>query len=563
MPNTQVQLPLEILQQVLHHVPSNDLLACLYVSHAWFIYAKRLFYRQIQFFRFSSIARFIKCMQFSPDHPNLLVQKIIFSFFVLRDRADVSIFEQQFRQLVALCPQVETLTSTQQLEDLVLKALYNLPTPLQKLSAFPYSFEIEYNACALLYSRTLTEYIMHNTGDKLPKVGFKELRNFTNLRKLSLLKAPLRTIQDVECVLNMCPLLQVLWVELRDDADEEHAIPQLPPLQQYPEIKSLYIHCPLQNIDCKLLYPFLHKCTNLERFKLVAINIEMATFKELEIFFNLIHSLPSVTLLFEGDDSNRTSEVALEYLQLIFHSRSKYAVTYIGIESDRYTHRSSDCYLHYIAKRSKRRELDIILPEFEANDPALHLAYVKTFAPYVNRLEINYELTDVLFNAGESFLHTVLSQCTALDSLTILHGTFLQALSPTINTSLHKLFLASCRVTSTFAESVSTACVDLRQLTLRNIEYSVMDPIIMPQTELQLLELNMSQFIESTQVLIRIRDSKWEWFFYTDFEKKLYMVPGKRQIPEGCQLVLLEFKSIQQLRVYNLDGYKDMTLKLN
>lgn len=566
MPNCQAQLPLEILGQVFHLIPHNDLLACLYVCHAWFVSAKPVFYKELQFSQFSSINRFITCMQFSPDHCNLLVQRITFTFY-LRGYGYLPTFRNHFRHLAVLCPYVETLASTRQLEDLVVKALYSLPSPLKKLSAFPYSAEVEYNDCALLYSHALKEYIMDNVGNSSSRIGFERLSSFPNLRKLSLMETPLRTLRDVEFILSMCPTLEVLSVELHyhaDDEDYEDLVPQLPLQLQYPKVKSLAIHCPQKDIDTKVYYPFLHKCNNLERLKLVAINVEISENPpyELETFFDLLHALTHVTLMFKGDYSNRTRDSALDYLRFLLHPQSIYVSTFLSIESNGYTYGRGDHYLHYTTNLNKRRELDIALPDFETNDTNLHSAYVKAFAPYVNKLELDYEITNVYTNAGESFLYAVLSQCTALNSLTVLHGTFSQALPSTINTTLRSLFLASCHITSTFIESVSLTCANLRQLTLRNIAYSDTNPIIMSQTELRLLELNLGQFIAPTPVLIIIRDCKWEWLFYTNFEKKLYMVSGERETPEGCQVVLFEFKSIRQLRVYNLYGCKDMTLEL-
>jgi hypothetical protein len=182
------------------------------------------------------------------------------------------IFEKQFPKLIQLCPHIEILSCAPRLADQVNKTLLRLSFPLKNLTVIPYSPEADYNACALLYRHSLTEYTIGNLESSLLTVGFDELKSFTNLKKLSLLQVPWCMFQDVEYILSMCPHVQDLSVDFCNETDDKHHVDllsKLPLQQHYPRLKSLTIQCSLVDVHLNILYPVLRKCKNLSRLKLV------------------------------------------------------------------------------------------------------------------------------------------------------------------------------------------------------------------------------------------------------------------------------------------------------
>jgi hypothetical protein len=616
---SKVQLPQEILAQVFQYVQPRDLLACLSVCHIWYVHAQHHFYKQIEFFELASIDRFIACMQSNPDHPNLLVKKITFTSDEFHKRQDLPAFKQQFKTLVSLCPHVETLATSPRLKDFVIHALYSLPTTLKNLGAFPYAPTPEYTKLSHRYNRTLKEYAMYNFDNDFVKTNFGELRNFPRLQKLYLMDAPVRNLEEVECILSMCRNLQDLSVEIcdddmeefdyddfdpfdefvgQDDDDEEdyaefvhrqiaqrlNQMEVRPPrpqslqqqqeqqMQQYPKMEKLLFRSGDVEFDLGQFIPFLHKLTNLKRLELEAVDILTAEkprqqLNHLKTMLEIIHTLSSSYFIVEGADFNKIHTVAQTYLQLFFQPHFVWLHTTLKIENATVKEFGIDDTLCYKTYPNRHRELAIVLPEFETNDPAIHAAYVKIFAPYVNEIELDYERTVTYDNACESFLYNIVSKCNVLHSLTVHSGNCSEPWSIQVtNTGLQKLVLSNCFLSSEFLESLSSTCVNLDQLTLADNRYSKTDDnkdlIAMPDTELQQLNLNLEQFKtglfgHSQQTLIKISDSQKDWYFYTDFEKKEYMVPGQRQMKQGRQVVF-KFKKIDRLKAFHIDHYNDI-----
>lgn len=613
---SKVQLPQEILAQVIQHVQSRDLLACLSVCHTWYVQAQQYFYKEIEFFQLASIDRFIDCMQLSSDQPNLLVKKITFTSNDFHNRQELPSFRQQFQKLAALCPHVEALASSPRFKDFVVYALYSLPAPLKKLSAFPYTFLPEFTLCAQRYSKTLKEYALYNSDPSYTRTNFDELKNYPRLEKLCLMDVPVRDLEEVEYILSLCRNLKDLSVETceddvdefiydeldafdefypQDDLDDEDYIepvqqdidrrlqqmdihrssPEPSPQVQYPKMKKLLFRSGDVEFNLNAFIPFLRKFTHLERLELEAVDILTAEkprsqLNDLKTLLDFIHTLPSSYFIVEGADFNKIHTVALPYLQLFFQPHYVWKNTTLRIDNATVKEFGIDDTLYYKTYANKHRELSIVLPEFETNSPAIHHSYIKAFSPYVNELEIDYDRTVMYDHACESFLYTIISECNVLRSLTVYSGNCSAPWRPAVpgftNTSLQKLLLSSCFLSSDFLESLSSTCVNLCQLTLAENKYSKSsdgnDMIYMPNTELKQLDLNLEQFKtglfgHSQQTLIKITDNRKDWYFYTDFEKGQYMVPGQRQMDQGCQVVF-HFKNIDRVRAFYLNHYEDV-----
>lgn len=95
--------------------------------------------------------------------------------------------------------------------------------------------------------------------------------------------------------------------------------------------------------------------------------------------------------------------------------------------------------------------------------------------------------------------------------------------------------------------------------------YLDMKRFAMPQTELRQLDLDLGQFItnkdkSTNQTFIKISDSKQEWYFNIDFEKKQCFVL-REKLQEGCRVVF-HFKMIERLRIFYGNDY-DHILQLS
>jgi hypothetical protein len=584
MSNHQVKLPQEILKKVFSYLQRDDLFACLLVCNKWYVLAKRYFYTEIKFARFSSIDPFIATVQSDSNQLNLLVKKITFSSEEYHNYDVYMAFKERFPQLIVLCPHIEKIACSDRLKNYVVEYLHRLPVPLKYLSAFPYCDIPEYTDCTRLYSHNLKEYVMENFEARLRNTGvhFEELVNFPRLQTLLLLDTPACTLKEVEYILNVCQDLNELTVALYDKVlvddfdgveDANNAFRPTgqvthPPLQinskvqmqRYSKMKRLAFQSSEDTFDLELFNSFLSKFNRLERFELKVIDILTAErpsqqLDELVFFLiKIIHSIPSVSFTVKGAEVNKIYPVALHYLQTFFVPHIDWKHTSLKIYTTQAFYDKES--VHYATSRTKKhRTLAIILPEFESNNLGLHEAYVETFAPYTNSLEINFEYTRSDFNPCDSFVYNVFSQCTVLHSLAVFYGSCLKPLPPTSNTTLHTMDLRRCLTSPKFLKSLSFTCVNLRQLTLSaSISHQgIIDHIVMPKTELEQLSVDLEQLRPRLQaVVLKITTSKIEKLFHIDFKKRWCLTLKKAELGRHHGIVKLKFKRVKRLKILRL-----------
>jgi hypothetical protein len=568
MSRHQGQLPREVCGRVFRHLETNDLLTCLSVCKAWHIAAKPYFYKEIEFKRIDSIDGFIAHMQMATGHPNLLVRKVTFTCYDFEGKSPLEYhtFQQKFHHLAALCPHIETLISSPKLTDSVVEALCCVNTPFKNLAVFPYSKHYRYKGCAHYYRRTLKEYTL-STEEHYYMVKNFGLRKFPHLQKLFMMCKPVKTLRDVECILRICQKLEHLSVKVfnGDDVvtieDEQMNDPCVKDTHAYPVMKHLSCQIDSQEFDFEQFMLFLRKLNCLERLDLETFDILTAErpshqLKELIRFLDYIHVLPSVYLMVKSVNISDFSAAALQYLQLFF--RPVYPGKPIALKLQHAASKGFDQLneLHYTNDIANGCALAM---KFPLANYETHLdAYVETFAPYVETLEIDYNLQPC-----DSFLDTVLTRCTMLHSLTLIQSNCCNPLpvfamddnspSATVNTSLHTLVLSSCPVTPEFLSSLSYACSNLCRLIIDDTRWTAMSHISMPNTELQQLDLDLGFLAHQgyeTTALITVVESNRTRYFYTDFAKKQYMIPhDMSMLYKGYELVLT-FKKIEQLRVY-------------
>jgi Tol biopolymer transport system component len=81
----------------------------------------------------------------------------------------------------------------------------------------------------------------------------------------------------------------------------------------------------------------------------------------------------------------------------------------------------------------------------------------------------------------------------------------------------------------------------------------------MSQTSLQVLDIDLKQFfvVENSQkeVLTKINDNSRSWLFYTNIEKKQYILPREKRVSK-CFISTLKFRNIVQLKASYLIQYK-------
>jgi hypothetical protein len=568
----QAHLPQEILILIFSYLQLNDLLACLLVCYQWQVPAKHVFYTEIDFHRFSSISSFIAIVQSDPDHPNLLVKKITFSTEEYLEYATFEAFQVQFGQLMELCPYVETIACADRHKKYIVEALHKLQVPLRNLTAFPYTNIYQYFTCTRLYSHNLKEYVLKNFEARLKaaaRTGLTELVNFPRLQKLTYMDEPVCTLQEIEHILNTCPDLKDLSVMLYDNPFEE----EFDDLQQdvfllyshptqlqtstqthYPKLKQLLFRSSENILDLEPFNRFLRKFNRLKQFDFEVIDL-LTTERpgqqlEAVIFFlDIIHTIPSVSFTVKGTELSQVYPVVFDYLQLFFQPDVVWKHTSLKIYTTKgFYFRDT---LHYFtSKVDEHRKLAIVLPEFDTCNPSIHNAYVRTFAPYINTLEVNYEYSRTGFNPCESFVYTVLSRCIALNSLTIYYGSCLKPLPPTTNATLRSLDIRHCATSPVFLKWLSVTCVNLRYLTVSpNIHRKGISCIMMKHTALEQLDLNLKQLkAKLPVVIIKITTSEIEKAFHVDFKKGWCIALRKDQL-EMYQAVELKFKRVRRLKV--------------
>jgi hypothetical protein len=551
MPSHPGQLPQELLPRVFEDVQLIDLSTCLFVCRAWHIPAKQYLYKHVEFKRFPSIHRFNSCMQSVHDHPGLFVRKITFAF---SQDQDLLTFKQEFERLVAFIPLVETLTCSEELESFIILALHGLSTPLNCLSKFPYSTVPEYNDCAELYKRSLKQHRIDYSGD----TDFGKWRNFPRLQSLILNDAPVRTIQDLEYVCRICRNLKVLYAKLLYmdvdhgfDNDQEQT-------QVYPRMEHLQITSDHRILDLKLLIPFLRKFNHLKRLE-ISSQTPLRQLVEIESLFGIVDALPSVSFLIKRNDFEFA--IDLPFLRLIFQRRVVWKHTSLIINASDGHVRRGQTMMHYSTTDDKSRELVIFLPEMATNNPSVHDAYTKTFAPYVNTLQIG----SVICSSSNPFLHAVLTHCTALSSLILYSGRYVEILPQITNTTLHELTLYCCIATPDFLKSVSTTCIKLRNLTLctrLGINHG-MNRILMPQTELHQLDLDLGHFKSLQEVVIlTVMTDKIQISFRLDYKNNQCTAQKQRRMSVLDNVFLLDFKKLKRLRILGLNINEDIIQNL-
>jgi hypothetical protein len=576
MSNHQGQLPREILQKVFRYLRQPDLFTCLFVCHTWHVPAKRCLYKNIEFSQFSSIDRFITCMQLTLAKPNLLVQSILF-LGENADRRDFVSFKQQFQQVMELCPNVQMLNSSHKLKGFVVEALYRLATPLNRLSSFPYTRLPEYSACVNRYSHTLKECAMYHYWDHgFMRSHFDVLRNLTCLKKLNLIDAPVSTLQQIEGILSVCKHLEDLsikWSEY-DFGHKENATGDVTPMPQYPNVKRLLFRSGGEPAKLELLNIFLRKLNNLQQLELeitiMLINERRQHHRHqlegLAKVIDYVHTLPSASFIIKTTSFKQIYNYALPCLQQFFQPRFLRNTSLTINNNNRELSRIENNLFYTITSNTTHRELIIVLPDLGTVNSDVYTEYVDAFAPYVNSLTIDYKSILTIPNACENLLSTTLAQCTALHSLTLRSGSYYQACRPfDSNTTLRTLILSGCRLSVEFLKSLSGITrSSLRQLTLSDFQFTTNECIDMPQTELQQLNLDLDQFDKDAlnQASIKIVDDKHQWIFYTDFKKKKYMIPVKMPLSEGW-FIELRFKKIEKLRILHLYQHQDITLELS
>jgi hypothetical protein len=493
-----------------------------------------------------------------PDQANLFVRK--FSFKIDDDQCNVSFdaFFEQFFRLTALCPNIETLDCSWPLQKYVVVALHRLRTPLKNLSVFPYSEIPEYRICTRRYNQTLKECTSLS--------NFKELKLFPRLQKA--INLPLKSIQDVECVLSMCPNLKNLSVMLnslegKNVGDEKYT----GQMQEYPKMKRLRLVSKYDIFLLKIFIPLLRKFTRLERLELQAFRV-LETQRpnhqlgELKALFDFMRVLPFASFNIVGSCFD-----SLLYLKLFFGPDYLWKPT--NILRMLCTQPPDHGTLFYKTTNNNNCILSIVLPDSVFYVRNVHDSYIETFAPYVKMLELDY--ADIFDNNKpcESFLDTVFKQCNVLHKLTIYNGFFalslpsiiisedalVNSIHSAIITTLHAIVFEDCLFEEPdFLTSISYACPNLRQLTLSGGHFNDLDCIMMPETELEHLDLDLSRFTmgnqEREELFLKIIDSKRTWHFYTNFKKKQFMMPLEwPAIYIENQGVVLKFKKIERLKV--------------
>jgi hypothetical protein len=494
-------------------------------------------------------------MRLSPDQPSLLVQKIAFIF---QDRTISNYcFQQKFVPLMELCPHVQSLTSSEQLKRFVISAVSNLHTPLSNLTAFPGPngcdiSKHEYDRCVYRYSHTLKECTITYTvnGSYADK-----LRLFPRLQKLLITK-PMKTFQDIQGVLSACPSLEDLSLSfkrryLQDRNDKDFGRQS----QLYPKMKRLKFSSNYRFDLCQLIH-LLRRLNRLERLELETVNIPSVQDlqqREFETFLDLFHKLPSAFCHIKGIQL-KTPKNAVRFLRFFFQPQVLWKHTILKIASGHVksfigrTNVAPD--LYYTIIKAEQRKLVITLPVLRKNHSSIFTAYAEIFAPYVNTLKVNHRETMLEGQVSVSYLNIIFTHCHVLKELHISFGIYLDHLPTTTCNTLHLLTISNCSLTPCFLESISATCVNLRQLDIsHNAWRNVNGTVSMPQTELQLLVMDIDQFYRISHLgqqekLLKIND----WYFFTYSEKIWHLVPEEIQVPEGCRLELM-FKKVERLRV--------------
>jgi hypothetical protein len=508
-------------------------------------------------------------MQLSPDQPSLLVQKIAFLYQHL-DNNDWHL-QQKFSQLMNICPHVQTLASSEQLKPSVVTALYHLSTQLSNLSAFPvpegnYRSKYKYTKCVHRYRGTIKDCtISYSVNGSYAG----RLRLFPRLQKL-LINKPMKTFQDIQGVLSACPSLEDLSLSLTkrillDSNDDLGRQSQL-----YPKMKRLKFSSHYRFNLCQLNH-LLRRLNRLERLELEIFNIlsvQDLLQKEFEAFLDLFHKLPYATCDMKGIRLKNPTN-AVRFLQFFFQPQVLWKDTILKIASGPASSTIPRSTIHrrtiprstipkstiptdlcYTTIKAKQRELTITFPALEENDSSIHTAYAEIFAPYVNTLKVTHGETSRKGQPSASFLNIIFTHYHVLKALYLSSGIYLDHLSTTTCNTLHLLTISNCFLTPSFLESISATCVNLRQLDIsHNFWRNVNGTVSMPQTELQLLVMDIDQFheifhLDQQKILLKIND----WYFFTYSEKRWHLVPEEIQVPEGCRLELM-FKKIERLRV--------------
>jgi hypothetical protein len=620
MSSFQCCLPREVLFRIFQYIQPIDLIECLLVCRQWYESAKYQIYYEIRFSKLSTIDRFITCMK-KYRLTDASVKKITFTgtydndtirydsdeesgngreygdfgtdmlprnwltmtllSFTSFDGDEVEYddccghLQSRIKCLLELCPHVKTLNASDRTtKQSIVNALLCLDEPLSNLTSFPYIFSRAYNKCALLYKDRLKEFGMClSKGMKLNDIDLCEVKNYSCLQKLDLTNVPLYSIQEVEIVLSMCPLLENMSVKLyatnKNDSDllQRQITERLENLQahsqlqqRYPKMKQFMLQSHSQE-SIKSFNPFLHKLNSLKRLELDANDILMVSaphdqFEELKTFFNYIRTIPSITLTIQSEKVNRTKAVALHYLQAIFQPGYKYTSTTLNI-----TWQESfidDKALRYSTTHDGHLKLKLIHPALETNIPIGHIEYVATFAPYVNLLKIcNRHILRHDNRMLQPLLYEVFAQCTELQSLTISCGaTLSRALPSTIHTALHTLVLDQCEVTSKFLKSLSTTRTNLRRLTLSPPDGIFgLDHIHMEQTELEQLDIDLVAIYGCSYGYVKIVTNEVKLLALVDYQKE--QVTKVENIKKGMIAAgVLRFKKLDRLKFFHSTAYK-------
>lgn len=371
--------------------------------------------------------------------------------------------------------------------------------------------------------------------------------------------------------------------EEHDISDDEHVVIAEEPDNieeepNYPKIKRLTFHSADRVLDLTPFISFISKFNHLQLLDLEAVDILTTEnpnhqYEELKILLDMIGTLPSASFAIKSANIARFRSLALQYLQLFF--RPEYSKKPNRLKFKHYTNRcysQSDALLY---TRNNIKDYSLELTFSIAYYPSAYDSYIEIFAPYVKALEINYD-----FQPCESLLDTVFAKCNALNSLTVTYSDCSRDLPSifnlddsnpwrsTINTSLHTIVLRSCIIRPKFLSSLTYACQNLLQLTIDDARNTDLDHIKMPKTELEQLDLDLDllsrkSFGRESLALITLEDNYKTMYFYTDFKKKEYMVPGEEPKQyTGCK-VILSFKKIERLRVYFMLDDFQRTMELS
>jgi hypothetical protein len=312
--------------------------------------------------------------------------------------------------------------------------------------------------------------------------------------------------------------------------------------------------------DLGLFVPFLRRFSQLEKLELETTDVlttQNHQLEELAALIGLIHALPFASFSVKGTSSSKIRAIVLDYLRLFYQPDRSWTPTTLTIGHTKFSEDFTGGCLKYTVTKAKHRELSMLFPKIGTDIQNFRDAYIDRFAPYVDTVTIDFQYTNINDKACELFLHSVLTQCTLLNTLIVSSGACFEAMPPTANnTTLENLLFDGCQMSVKFIQSLSTACLNLRQLTLVDIGWDdYIKRIDLPQLELQQLNLVVVAELRMMQqgVVLKIITNKATKYYHIDFDRYTVTLKQKREEKKWL-LLTFKFKKLERLRIEKIYG---------